>query len=57
MVANGGQHGERQHHQRDMAVPAVPGPAFVVVEAEVNVEARVIVADYVSVWQADRVRH
>ncbi len=34
VVANGRQHGECQHDQADMAVPAVPGPALVVVEAE-----------------------
>ena len=34
VVANGRQHGKRQHDQADVAVPAVPGPALVVVEAE-----------------------
>ena len=34
MVADGRQHGECQHDQADMAVPSVPGPALVVVEAE-----------------------
>ena len=29
-----GQHGEGQHHQRDVPVPAMPGAALVVIEAE-----------------------
>src|ERR1700751_2191013 len=28
------QHGERQHPQRDMAVPAMPGSGLVMIEAE-----------------------
>ena len=34
MVADGGQHGEGKHDQRDVAMPAVPGTGLVVVEAE-----------------------
>ena len=34
MVAHPRQHGKGQHHHRDIAVPAVPGAGFVVVEAE-----------------------
>ena len=34
VVADGGQHGEGQHDERDVAVPAVPGAGLVVVEAE-----------------------
>jgi hypothetical protein len=34
MMADRCQHGERQHHQRDVTVPAVPGPGFVVVKAQ-----------------------
>ena len=33
-VSDGGHHREREHHQRDMPVPAVPGAGFVVVQAE-----------------------
>ena len=33
-MLDGRQHGEGQHHQRDVAVPAVPRPGLVVVEAE-----------------------
>ncbi len=36
VVTDGGQHGERQHHQRDVAVPAVPRAALVVIEAELG---------------------
>src|SRR3954451_13135836 len=32
MMAGRCQHGERQHHQRNMTVPAVPGAGFIVVE-------------------------
>src|SRR3954451_17412627 len=32
MMADRCQHGERQHHQRDMTVPAVPGASFIMVE-------------------------
>jgi hypothetical protein len=28
------QHGKRQHHQRDMAVPTMPGTGLVMVETE-----------------------
>jgi hypothetical protein len=34
MIADRCQHGERQHHQRDMTVPAVPGPGFVMIKAQ-----------------------
>ena len=34
VVADAGQGGKRQHDQGHVAVPAVPGPAFVMVEAE-----------------------
>ena len=33
-MADPRQHGKGQHHQRDVAVPAVPRAALVVVEAE-----------------------
>ncbi len=33
-VTDARHHGEGQHHQRDMPVPAVPGPGFVVVKTE-----------------------
>src|SRR5271163_398985 len=33
-MADDGDHGEGQHDQRDMTVPAMPGTAFVVIEAE-----------------------
>jgi hypothetical protein len=33
-MPDGGHHGEGEHDERDVAVPAVPGPGFVVVEAE-----------------------
>jgi len=36
MVADGRHHGERQHHQGHVAMPAVPGAGFVVVEAELG---------------------
>src|SRR3954462_6438372 len=32
MMADRCQHRERQHHQRDMTVPAVPGAGFIMVE-------------------------
>src|SRR3954453_1286288 len=32
MMAGGCQHGEREPHQRDMTVPAVPGAGFIMVE-------------------------
>ena len=34
MMADRCQHGERQHHQRDMAVPAVPGARFIMIKAQ-----------------------
>src|SRR4051794_41791585 len=34
VVADHGQHGEGQHHQRDVAVPAVPAAGLVVIEPE-----------------------
>src|ERR1700758_5594118 len=34
MIADRCQHGERQHHQRDMTGPAVPGPGFVMIKAQ-----------------------
>ena len=33
-IADDGHHREREHHQRDVAMPAMPGAGFVVVEAE-----------------------
>lgn len=33
-MANDGHHGEGEHDQRDMPVPAMPGVGFVVIEAE-----------------------
>ena len=32
-MTDDGRHGKGQHDQRDMPVPAVPGTAFVVIEA------------------------
>ena len=34
VVADRRHHGESEHDERDMAVPAVPGPGFVMVESE-----------------------
>src|SRR5690606_21405371 len=34
MMADDGHHGEGEHDQRDMAMPAMPGAGFVVIEAE-----------------------
>jgi hypothetical protein len=34
VMSDGGGHGEGQHDQGDVAMPAVPGAGFVVVEAE-----------------------
>src|SRR4051794_15315449 len=34
MMADRCQHGEGQHHQRDMTMPTVPGAGFIVVEAK-----------------------
>ena len=34
LLAHPRQHGEGQHHQRDMPVPAMPGPALVVGQPE-----------------------
>jgi len=34
VMADGGHHGKCQHDERHVAVPAVPGPGFVVVEAQ-----------------------
>jgi hypothetical protein len=34
LAANGGQHREGQHDERDMPVPAMPGAGLVVVEAQ-----------------------
>src|SRR3954453_23994138 len=34
VVADHGQHGEGEHHQRDVPVPAVPAAGLVVVEPE-----------------------
>ncbi len=34
MMADSRHHGEGKHDERDMAVPAVPGTGFVVVETE-----------------------
>src|SRR3954447_13240000 len=36
VVADHGQHGEGQHHQRDVAVPAVPAAGLVVIEPELG---------------------
>src|SRR5213596_1920456 len=36
VVAHGGHHGEGQHHQRDMPVPAVPGAGLVVSKAQLR---------------------
>jgi len=33
-MADRRHHGESEHDEGDMAVPAVPGPAFVVIEPE-----------------------
>ncbi len=33
-MADHGEQGEGEHHQRDMAVPAVPTPGLVVIQAE-----------------------
>lgn len=33
-MTNDGHHGECEHDQRDVTMPAVPGSGFVVVEAE-----------------------
>jgi hypothetical protein len=30
------EHGQGQHHQRDMTVPAVPGPGFIVVQSKLG---------------------
>src|SRR3954452_7800257 len=34
MLADHGQHGEGEHHQRDVPVPAVPAAGLVVIEPE-----------------------
>jgi len=34
MAADGRHHGEGEHDERDMAMPAMPGAAFIVVEPE-----------------------
>src|SRR3954454_11351059 len=34
MMADRCQHGERQHHQRNMTVPAVPGAGFMMIKAQ-----------------------
>src|SRR3954451_13383107 len=34
MAADRCQHGERQHHQRDVTMPAVPGAGFIMIKAE-----------------------
>ena len=34
MMPDGGRHGEGEHDERDVAMPAVPGAALVVVEPE-----------------------
>ena len=34
MIADRCQHGERQHHQRDVTVPAVPGASFIMIKAQ-----------------------
>ena len=33
-MPNGGHHGEGEHDERDVAMPAVPGAGLVVVEAQ-----------------------
>ncbi len=33
-MADDGHHGESQHYQRDMAMPAMPGARLVVIETE-----------------------
>ena len=33
-MTDDGHHGEGEHDQRDMTVPAMPGAGFVVIEAE-----------------------
>jgi len=35
-MADGGHHGEGEHDERHVTVPAVPGPGFVVVEAQLG---------------------
>ena len=44
-VANGRHHGERQHAQRHVPMPAVSGPRFVVVEAELVLAGLDVVVD------------
>src|SRR3954447_24232083 len=39
VVADDRQHGEGQHHQRDVPVPAVPAAGLVVVEPELGLGA------------------
>ena len=34
MMADHGHHGKGEHHHRDVAMPAMPGSALVVIEAE-----------------------
>ena len=34
MMADGGHHGEGEHDERDVAMPAMPGTGLIVVEAE-----------------------
>jgi hypothetical protein len=34
LTADDGHHGEGEHDERDMAVPAMPGARFVVIEAK-----------------------
>ena len=34
MMTDCGHHGEGEHDERDMTMPAMPGPGFVVVEPE-----------------------
>ena len=36
MVADGRQHGEGKHDQRDMPVPAMPGTGLIMLEAELG---------------------
>ena len=40
LMADGGHHGEGEHDERNVAMPAVPGSALVVVETEFVLEEK-----------------
>jgi hypothetical protein len=41
-MTDGGHHGEGEHDQRNVPMPAMPGTALIVIEADVNLRLHLI---------------